>query len=340
MGIEVLPPDVNYSQCDFAVVEGKIRFGLNAVKNVGDTAARAIVAAREKGGPFTSLWDFTERVDPTVANKRALESLIKCGALDSTEATRWGMLSALEQALSYGQRLQQDRMMGQDSLFGGTDEKPTHPPIGTDEYEKSELLRLEKETLGVYVSEHPLTGIRDQLRRKTDCNLSDMERRRDGEVVTVGGIVSTVKQLTTKKGDAMVFLRLEDVTGGAECVVFNSTYASSRELCVTDKILIVKGRVDHKEGETKLIALDVAAFEAIPERREVHLKIDARQARAGVIRELAQIVKEFRGAAPVRIEMETSEGPRTLQLGPDYQVEPAPDFFAEVKALLGPAAVL
>jgi DNA polymerase-3 subunit alpha len=167
-----------------------------------------------------------------------------------------------------------------------------------------------------------------------------MERRRDGEVVTVGGIVSTVKQLTTKKGDAMVFLRLEDVTGGAECVVFNSTYASSRDLCVTDKILIVKGRVDHKEGETKLIAMDVAAFEAIPERREVFLKIDARQARAGVIRELAQIVKEFRGAAPVRIQMETSEGPRTLQLGPDYQVEPAPDFFAEVKALLGPAAVL
>src|SRR6185503_8292881 len=150
MGIEVLPPDVNFSQCDFAVVEGKIRFGLNAVKNVGDTAARAIVAAREQGGPFESLWDFTERVDPAVVNKRALESLIKCGALDSTGATRWGMLSALEQALSYGQRLQADRMMGQDSLFGGTDDKPSHPPIGTEEYEKPELLRLEKETLGVY----------------------------------------------------------------------------------------------------------------------------------------------------------------------------------------------
>ncbi len=191
------------------------------------------------------------------------------------------MLSALEQALSLGQRLQADRMMGQDSLFGGTDEKPTHPPIGTEEYEKPELLRLEKETLGVYVSEHPLTGIRDQLRRKTDCNLSDLERRRDGEVVTVGGIVAAVKQLTTKRGDAMVFLRLEDVTGGAECVVFNSTYAAARELCVTDRILIVKGRVDHKEGETKLIALEVHGFDAIPERRDVKLKIDARQARAG-----------------------------------------------------------
>jgi len=339
IGIEVMPPDVNESQYDFAVVGGKIRFGLNAVKNVGDTAARAIVAAREQGGPFTSLWDFTERVDPTVANKRALESLIKCGALDSTAGTRLGMLTALETALAYGQRAQADRLMGQDSLFGGVDDKPSHPAIGTEEYDDNELLRLEKETLGLYVSEHPLTGVRDQLRRKTDCTLAELERRRDGEVVTVGGIVSAVKQLTTKKGEPMVFLRLEDMTGGAECVVFNSTYANARELCVTDRVLVVKGRIDHKEGESKLIAIDVAPFEAVPERREVTLRLDARQARAGVIRELAQILKEFRGQAPVTVLMETSQGPKTLAFGPDYRVDPAPDFYAEVKSLLGPAAV-
>src|SRR5437588_12205988 len=109
----------------------------------------------------------------------------------------------------------------------------------------------------------------------------------------------------------MVFIRLEDVSGRALCVVFNASYAGARELCVTDRILIVKGRIDHKEGETKLIALDVSAFEAIPERRDVRLKIDARLARAGVIRELAQIVKEFRGPAPVLITMETAEGPKT-----------------------------
>ena len=181
--------------------------------------------------------------------------------------------------------------------------------------------------------------MRDQLRRKTEITLAELERRRDGDVVTVGGIVAALRQITTKKGDPMVFLQLEDTTGSAECVVFNSTYANARELCVTDRILIVKGRVDHKEGETKLIALDVSAFEAIPERRDVRLRIDARQARAGIIRELAQLVKEFRGAAPVLIEMQTSQGPRMLALGPDYRVEPAADFFAEVKALLGPAAV-
>jgi DNA polymerase-3 subunit alpha len=339
MGVEVLPPDVNSSECDFAVVEGRIRFGLNAVKNVGDAAARAIVHARVQGGPFVSLWDFTERVDPQVANKRALESLVKCGALDSTGASRRGMLEALEHALSHGQRAQNDRLIGQSSLFGETDGKPEHPPIGSDEFEKNELLRLEKETLGLYVSEHPLAAIRDQLRRKTDATLADLERRRDGEIVTVAGIVSALKQLTTKKGEPMVFVRLDDVLGSAEVVVFNSVYSAARELLVPDAILVVKARIDHKEGETKLIALEVTPFEAVPERREVRLKLDARKARAGIIRELAAVVKDFPGEAPLVVDLVTSEGARTFQFGSDYRVKPEPDFFAEVKALLGEAAV-
>ncbi len=339
MGIEVLPPDVNSSAVDFAVVEGKIRFGLNAVKNVGDAAARSIVAARESGGAFKSLWDFTERVDPSVANKRALESLIKCGALDSTGGTRRGMFEAIEAALSRGQRAHGDRIMGQDSLFG--DDHPLeHPPIGKEEYDKQELLRMEKETLGVYVSEHPLHAVRDQLRLKTDAGLAELERRRDGEVVTVGGIVYAVKGLTTKKGEPMVFLRLDDVTGSAEVVVFNSVYASSRELCVTDRILVVKGRVDHKqEGETKLLAMEVSAFEAVAPRREITFRIDARRAPAGLIGELKNLLCEFPGDSRVNLICETSNGPVEYTL-PKFRVKPVPDFFAEAKALLGEAAVI
>jgi DNA polymerase III subunit alpha len=339
MGIEVLPPEVNSSECDFAVVEGRIRFGLNAVKNVGDSAAQAIVAARGGGGPFASLWDFTERVDPQVVNKRALESLVACGALDSTGATRKGMLDALERALSHGQRASDERLSGQSSLFAEVEEKLEHPPIGTEEFEKNELLRLEKETLGLYVSEHPLEAVRDQLRRKTDSSLAELERRRDGEVVTVAGIVSALRQLTTKKGDPMVFMRLDDVLGSAEVVVFNSVYAAARELLVVDSVLVVKARIDHKEGETKLIALEVSSFEAVPERREVRLRLDARSARAGIIRELAALVKDFPGEAPVVVDIVTSEGPRVFQLGSEYRVQPVPDFFAEAKALLGEAAV-
>src|SRR5947208_4871924 len=150
LGIEVLPPDVNSSACDFAVVEGKIRFGLNAVKNVGDSAARAIVRAREEDGPFTSIFDFTERVDPQVANKRALESLVKCGALDSTGATRKGMLELVDTALAWGSKHAADRLAGQSSIFDLGDEpveeRPRHhPSISPEEYEKAELLALEKE---------------------------------------------------------------------------------------------------------------------------------------------------------------------------------------------------
>src|SRR5689334_12937383 len=270
MAIDVLPPDVNTSQIDFAVVEGRIRFGLNAVKNVGESACRAIVRARDEGGAFTSIWDFTERVDPQVVNKRALESLVKCGALDSTGGSRRGMLECLEQALAWGQRQQADKLLGQGSIFdlgdlGAGDEGPRHHPTipVVSEFEKNELLHLEKETLGLYVSEHPLTPIRDQLRRKTDCTLSELERRRDGEVVTVGGIVAALKQMTTKKGESMVFAGLEDVTGSCEIVAFNSVHAQSRDLLLEDRVVIVRGRIDHKQqGETKVIAMEVTAFEA------------------------------------------------------------------------------
>ena len=345
LGIDVLPPDVNTSMTDFAVVEGKIRFGLNAVKNVGESACRAIVAARKEGGAFTSLWDFTERVDPTVVNKRALESLVKCGALDSTGATRRGMLECLEQALLWGQKQQADKLLGQGSIFdlgepSDADSAPRHHPTipVLAEYEKGELLKLEKETLGLYVSEHPLAAYKDQLRRKTECTLNELQFRRDGEIVTIGGIVSSLKQMTTKKGDPMVFAGLEDVSGACEVVAFNSVYAHARELLVTDKILIVRGRVDQKgAGETKLVALEITSFEAVPERREVRLKLDARKAPAGLIRDLADIVARYPGEAPVYIETVTSLGPKLLELG--TKVQPIPDFFAEAKTLLGEAAV-
>ena len=344
LGIEVLPPDVNESQVDFAVVEGKIRFGLNAVKNVGEATCRAIVTAREEGGAFASIWDFTERVDPSVANKRSLESLVSCGALDSTAASRKGMLHVLEDALSYGQKQQQDRLLGQASIFDLGDSPTTtsrhHATVPTDEFEKADLLRLEKESLGLYVSEHPLGAIRDQLRKRTDCTLVELERRREGETVLAGGMVASLRSTLTKKGEPMAFVQLEDLTGSVEVVVFNSTYAAARELLVEDAVLVVKGRVDHKQqGETKLVALEVSRFEAVPERREVRLKVDARSAPAGVIRELAGVVRDFPGEAPVYVDLVTSLGPKLLELGPEYRVDPQPDFFASVRHLLGVASV-
>jgi DNA polymerase-3 subunit alpha len=138
----------------------------------------------------------------------------------------------------------------------------------------------------------------------------------------------------------MVFLRLEDVTGGIEAMVFNSTYEKARELCTTERVLIVKGRLDRKEGETKLIAMELAAFEAVAEKREVRLTIDATKARAGTIRELAALIRDFPGDSPVYADLVTSHGRKTYAFGPQYRVKPAPDFYAEVKMLLGESAVV
>ena len=251
------------------------------------------------------------------------------------------MLSVLEQALSWGGRQQADRLAGQGSIFD------LGPPRrrGRSTIRRSRPRWRRTSSCGSRrrrsASTSPSTrfGGPRPLRRKCDCGLSELERRRDGEVVTVGGIVGALKQLTTKKGEPMVFMRLEDVTGGVEVVVFNSVYAA-RHLLETDRILVVKGRVDHKEGETKLIALELTEFEAARERKQVRLKLDARKAHAGLIRELAGVVREYPGEAPVFVDI-ISAGPKTLRLGPGYRVQqPVPDFFAEVKALLGEAAVI
>ncbi|HEY2074376.1 MAG TPA: OB-fold nucleic acid binding domain-containing protein, partial [Gaiellaceae bacterium] len=316
---------------------GKIRFGLNAVKNVGESACRAIVSARGDGGPFASIWDFTERVDTQVVNKRALESLIKAGALPGS---RKGMLEVLERALGAANEraLRKDQV----SIFDFDDE-PTpggyYEPVSEEEFEKSELLHMEKESLGLYVSEHPLSAVKDQLRRKTDCGIAELERRRDGEIVLVGGLVSSLKQLTTKKGEPMVFATVEDLTGSVEVVAFNSVYAHARDLLVQDGVLVVKGRVDHKQmGETKLVALEISAFEAMPERKEIRLKVDGRIAPAGLIRELGDLIRRYPGEAKVHVEVVTRAGPAIYTIGPT--VQPISDFLAEAKSLLGEAAVL
>jgi DNA polymerase-3 subunit alpha len=346
MGIEVLPPDVNTSGSDFVVVDGKIRFGLTAVKGVGESAVHAIVAARDDGnGPFGSVWDMCERVDAQLLNKRVLESLIKCGGLDSTGATRRAMLMVFETALAAGQKSQADAQRGQGSIFdlgepaaAGGPATRHHPPLLESEFDRRELLALEKETLGLYLTSHPLAEVRDQLRRKVDLPLAELAYRNEGEVVTIGGIVSSLRTMTTKKGDLMAFVRLDDAVSTVEVVVFSSAYANAREHLYEDRVLVVKGRVDRREeGETKVVALEVTPFDAVALTGEVRVRVDARTTPASFIDGLGRAIRDFPGTSPVVVEMHTAEGPRRLRLGPAYRVQPAPDFFAEVRVLGGEA---
>jgi DNA polymerase-3 subunit alpha len=148
-----------------------------------------------------------------------------------------------------------------------------------------------------------------------------------------------VRQLLTKRGEQMVFLRLDDVTGGIDCVVFAAAYTAAADLCAADRIVIVKGRVDHKEGETKLVAQELSAFESVAARREVRLRIDATKAPAGLIGELAILLRGYPGDSPVLVDCVTSDGAKLYRLGPKYTVQPDPDFYAEVRALLGESAL-
>jgi DNA polymerase III subunit alpha len=348
MGLDVLPPDVNSSQADFAVVDGKIRFGLTAVKRVGEGAVRAIVVAREKE-PFTSIWDFCERVDASVLNKGMLESLICCGALDSTGATRAGMFGVLETALSSGVKQQADAMMGHMSIFDLAGESNgdgpsigrSHPPVPPIEWDRAELLRREKETLGIYVSSHPLADVREQLTRRSDIQLSAAENLRDGQVVTIGGLVTSVKPFVTRKGDQMAFVEIDDATGSIEVVVFANTLATVRHMLVPDAVVMVKGRADRKnEGEVKLVALEIEPFEATADFGVVRLRVDARATPATIIGDLKSLIGDFPGDAPVVLEVQTTEGPKTLRFGPEFRVKPDGNFFAEAKALLGDAALI
>ena len=369
MGIEILPPDVNLSDHEFTVVDGNIRFGLDAVKGVGYQAVEAIKRARAEGGPFESLWDFCERVDARAVNKKAIEALIKCGAFGSTGATRKGMLAVLEHAQGAGQKSQQDAQIGQGSIFdlGGGDSgagangngapailRPSHPPIPLGEFDQPELLAVEKEAIGLFISVHPLKEVRDVMRERVDCALSALPERRDKDWVTVGGIITEAKKIRTRNGDPMMFATLDDLEGSVEILVFGKALAEYEGALGVDEIVLVRGRVDHKEGgNTSVVVQSVEPFRpdadeieraraAAHERsapKVVHIKVDVESLPAEALDELRHVLGNFPGESDVVLELGSNGGARKLRLGPEYRVSATPSLRAELEHLLGPTLV-
>jgi DNA polymerase-3 subunit alpha len=354
MGIEVLPPDVNLSGHDFKVVDGNIRFGLDAVKGLGYQAVEAIIRAREEGGPFTSIWDFCRRVDCQAVNKRCVESLVKCGALDSLPGTRTGMMRVLTNAQASGAQMQQDAQRGQGSFFD-MDDSPgagSEPDLPVPELpdEREQLNEWEKETLGLFLSSHPLKEVRPALRARVDCSVAELPSKKDGEWVTVGGMIAECKRIRTKKGDPMMFATLDDLEGQVEMLVFNSAYAANADKVALDKIVVVRGRVDHKEaGETKLIAQEVEVFDPSPEKvaraaEAAALEPVARRLTLHVspgvpdsfLEELKEVVGHHRGDH----ELLLAVGERRLLLGNDWCVSADSACRSELGALSGAARVV
>jgi DNA polymerase-3 subunit alpha len=378
MGIEILPPDVNLSDHEFVVVDGNIRFGLDAVKGVGYAAVEAIKAARSDGGPFESIWDFCARVDARAVNKKAIEALIKCGAFGSTGASRKGMLAVLEQAQAAGQKTQQDAQIGQGSIFdellahhpaplanndASSDSgamaafaAPQHPPIPAEEFDQPELLAVEKESIGLFISAHPLKQVREALRMRVDCSLAELADRKDGDWVTAGGIITQAKKIRTRNGDPMMFATLDDLEGSVEVIVFGKALGEYEGALGVDSVVIVRGRVDHKEASrTSLVAQTVEPFEPSEEeiergKREAHtrrlgppplmLRLDAARLPATAIDDLKDLLGSFPGESEVVLELMLSAGdPRTLRLGTAFRVAPTPTLRAELEQVLGPAVL-
>jgi DNA polymerase-3 subunit alpha len=315
LGIEVLPPDINQSLVDFAVVGERITFGLAAVKGVGEGAVRAIMEARANGGPFTDLYDLTRRVDAKHVNRRALEALIKCGALDALPGNRAQKLAALDAALETAARATRDAELGQASLFGdaGTEHAALVPKLpNVPEPSKRELLAWEKETLGIYVSGHPLADVQRLLMRQGTTLVKDLQALPDDAVVTVAGIVTGVRRTVTKAGQQMLVAQLEDTTGACDVVVFSKLYAQVQQLFVPDAILVVKGRLrlrerpgaagsDETPVDLSVSASEVATFVAPAGSRTCaapcafHVEVTHREQ----IDRLAALIEQCPGEVPV-----------------------------------------
>jgi len=367
MGIEILPPDVNLSDHEFVVVDRHIRFGLDAVKGVGHAAVEAMKRAREEGGPFTSIWDFCERVDPRAVNKRSIDALIKCGAFGSTGASRKGMLAVLEAAQSAGQKAQQDAEIGQGSIFDLVDGGPPaaggngsslagriYPPIPEEEFDKNELLAHEKEAIGLFLSMHPLKEVREALLQRVDRPLSELPSVKDGEWITVGGIIAAARKLKTRAGNMMMFATLDDLEGSIELIFFGNTLEEYEHVAAVDAIVTVRGRVGNDDrgltikvqtcepfepSDEEVMSARAAAAVAAKGPEPLTLVLDAARLPASIIDELKHVFGNHTGEADVVLDIRTSAGPHTLRLGPDFRVAPTPSLRAELARILGPEAL-
>jgi len=342
--IEILPPDINESDKKFVVAGSKIRFGLVAVKNVGESAIEALIEARSNR-KFSSLFEFCEYVDLRRVNKRVVESLIKCGAFDSTGAKRSQMLACLEDALDYGQRVQKEKNDPQMSLFGTGENKqlinmPGLPPI--EEFEERKRLAFEKESLGFYISGHPLNRYEELLGKFTNTNAMLIHDIKDGGVVRIGGIVTNAKVIKTKKGDLMAFVMIEDMNGFVEAVVFSSVYSSASDQLFEDNPVIIEGRVQKDEKSAKIIAETIIPIDKAEDTWTASIQFNLEMSRTErtLLSDLKNILKNHPGSSRAYILMKNDENIETIiELPDDMKLQAGSSLAHDVKALLGYNAV-
>ena len=343
MGIAILPPDINGSCRDFTVDEDSIRFGLGAVKGVGSGAVEAIVEGRAEGD-FTSIQDFCEKVDLRRVNKRVVEALIKCGAFDSLGGRRAQFMAVYEDAMDAGQKLQRERELGQESLFGS--EQIVRPKNGNgygqlpeiDEWAENLLLTNEKESLGFYITGHPLARHSAAIKRFASCDTASLNERTDKEEVTLCGIINNLKMLTTKKGDRMAFATLEDLNGFAEMVVFPEAYTQAADLLTSEEPLLVRGTVDVGEDANKVLVNEILSLKDVKERltRVVHFRLTTPGLDDRQLRSLKDIMTRYRGDCESQIHLVIPNRSETvIRLPEGLRIQACDEMMDDVEKLFG-----
>ncbi|REK19712.1 MAG: DNA polymerase III subunit alpha [Actinobacteria bacterium] len=338
--IEVLVPDVNESDSDFTVRDGRIRFGLSAIRNVGEAAVEKIVEARGEG-PFESFVDFVNRVDPSALNKRAVESLIKAGAFDGLGEPRKGLMLVHEIILDTILERRRNEDMGQFSLFadGGSEASTGSFEIPDQQWAQKIRLGFEKEMLGLYVSDHPLLAVGPSLVASTTVGLPDLPDQPDKAKATIGGIVGAITRRWTKNGDPMIFFQLEGLEGSVECLAFPRTVKECGHLIVEDAVLIVAGNVDNRGDDVKFVAREIKELE-IRDDSTVRLRVPAARLTPEVVTNLKAILANHPGPAGVFLHMTNNGSEKVMKLSDSHKVEPRSALLAELKELLGPSAII
>jgi len=347
MGIKVLPPDVNTSIGVFTAVGADIRFGMAAIRNVGENVVEGIVAARTQKGPFTSFEDFVRKVPITVCNKRTVESLIKAGAFDTLGATRFGLAQIHEVYLDALVDEKRQEAVGQDSLFGdlgGVDASSfvVLPPIPVTEWDKPALLAFEREMLGLYVSDHPLLGIEHVLAGHADLPIAALmndETIQEGAGLTIAGLVTGLQLKRNKRGDLWAIATVEDLEGSVEVLFFPNAYVQFGTMLANDVVVAVRGRVSHRDESVSLIASDLT----LPDVRSaasgpVVLSMPVNRATASVVGRLREVLQDHPGGTEVRVRL-TAPGRTTVLTIDTLRVAPSPALYGDLKALLGPACL-
>ena len=349
MGIEVLPPDINESDVDFTTAQGTIRFGLAAVKGVGEKAVEEIIATREKDGPFRSLFHFCEGVDLRVVNRSVVEALIKCGAFDSTGALRAPLMAVANQAIERGSSTAEDRRKGQGNLFGalaGEDEiEDDYANLPDVSWSESEMLANEKATLGFYVTSHPLAAYTEWLGGLTTAGSETLGDFSDGAEVIVGGMLSRVHYRVTQNGrragGKMALLTVEDLEGSMDAVIFSEELAKYVEYIHAERMVFLRGQVSLRRETPSIRVTEVypieKGMEILAKSVVVHLGEDQSEELLSAIH---KIVQEYPGQCPLYFQVDTGAGYTVaIQASEQMKVQPSAGFRGQMNALLGDGRV-